>query len=43
MSVKKGIGQKEGLTIQAISDDVYREIGMIWRKTSMREKKLLGY
>ena len=44
ISVKKGIGQKEGLTIQAISDDVYREIGMIWRKTSIREKtfRVLG-
>lgn len=38
MAVNKGVGKAEGLTIEPISDEVYREIGMIWRKTSMREK-----
>ncbi len=38
MAVDKGIGQSENLTIEAIEGDVYRDIGMIWRKTSMREQ-----
>lgn len=38
MAIDKGVGQFEGLTIKAINGDVYREIGMIWRKTSMREQ-----
>ena len=36
MAIDKGVGQLEGLSIKAIPGDVYREIGMIWRKTSMR-------
>lgn len=42
MAVDKGIGQVEGLTIKAIAGDVYREIGMIWRKTSSREKVFMA-
>lgn len=44
MAVDKGIGQQEGLTIEALPGDVYREIGMIWRKTSIRAQtfQLLG-
>jgi len=44
MAVDKGIGQPENLTIEPIDGDVYRDIGMIWRKTSMREQtfKALG-
>jgi len=38
MAVDKGVGQIEGLAIKAIQGDVYREIGMIWRETSMREQ-----
>jgi len=42
MAVDKGIGQSEHLTIKAIQDDVYRDIGMIWRKTSMREQTFMA-
>ncbi|MBL4942056.1 MAG: LysR family transcriptional regulator [Colwellia sp.] len=42
IAVDKGVGQSEGLTIAAIQGDVYREIGMIWRKTSMREQSFLA-
>jgi len=38
MAVDKGIGQSENLTIESIKGDVYRDIGIIWRKTSVREK-----
>lgn len=38
MAVDKGIGQPENLAIEAIQDNISREIGMIWRKTSMREQ-----
>ena len=44
MAVDKGVGKDEGLAIEEIADDVYREIGMIWRKTSIRAQtfQLLG-
>lgn len=42
MAVDKGIGQLEGLAFNIIKGDVYREIGMIWRKTSMREQTFLA-
>tara|TARA_R110001583_G_scaffold33700_1_gene113770 strand:+ start:620 stop:1537 length:918 start_codon:yes stop_codon:yes gene_type:complete len=42
MAIDKGVGQVEGLTIKAIPGDVYREIGMIWRTTSMREKAFMA-
>jgi LysR family hydrogen peroxide-inducible transcriptional activator len=44
MAVDKGIGQAEKLIVGDIQGDVYREIGMIWRKTTMREQtfKSLG-
>ncbi len=42
MAIDKGIGQFEGLTISEIQGDVYREIGMIWRKRSMREQTFLA-
>jgi len=42
MAIDKGVGSAEGLTISAIHGDVYREIGMIWRKTSMREHVFLA-
>jgi LysR family hydrogen peroxide-inducible transcriptional activator len=42
MAVDKGIGEFEGLTIKSMSGDVYREIGMIWRKKSMREHSFLA-
>lgn len=38
MAIEKGFGKPEGLSIQAIPGDVYREIGMVWRKTSVREQ-----
>jgi len=42
MAVDKGIGQAEGLAFKAIEGDVCREIGMIWRKTSMREQTFMA-
>lgn len=42
MAIDKGVGQVEGLTIKAIPGDVYREIGMIWRTTSSREKAFMA-
>ncbi|MEW6981357.1 LysR substrate-binding domain-containing protein [Colwelliaceae bacterium 6471] len=38
MAVNKGIGKMEGLTIEKLDTNVYREIGMLWRKTSMRQQ-----
>jgi LysR family hydrogen peroxide-inducible transcriptional activator len=42
MAVEKGVGKFEGLTIKPIQDNVYRDIGMIWRKASMREQSFLA-
>jgi len=42
MAIDKGVGLCEGLAIKAIQGDVYREIGMIWRKASMREQAFLA-
>lgn len=42
MAIDKGVGQSEGLAIKAIDGDVYREIGMIWRKTTMREQTFMA-
>mgnify|MGYP000047101919 CR=1 FL=1 len=38
MAVDKGLGKLEGLEIKEIQSDVYREIGIVWRNTTMREK-----
>ena len=38
MAVNKGIGQHEDLVIEKLGDNVYREIGMLWRSTSIRHK-----
>ena len=38
MAVKKGVGKAEGLTIEKLNNDIYREIGMLWRATSIRQK-----
>ena len=37
MAVNKGVGKLEGLLIEPMKGEVYRDIGMVWRKTSMRE------
>jgi len=42
MAVDKGIGEPENLLIEVMQDDVYREIGMIWRKSSMREQTFMA-
>jgi LysR family hydrogen peroxide-inducible transcriptional activator len=42
MAVNKGVGQSEKLTIKAMQGDVYREIGMIWRKKSMRDNVFMA-
>jgi LysR family hydrogen peroxide-inducible transcriptional activator len=36
MAIKKNVGKNEGLTIAPLNRDYYREIGVVWRKTSMR-------
>ena len=42
MAVDKGVGKLEGLFIKPMQGDVYREIGIIWRKTSMREATFIS-
>lgn len=42
MAVSKGVGRPEGLLIKPIKDDVYRDIGIVWRKTSMREATFMS-
>lgn len=42
MAVNKGLGKLEGLQIQPMEGDVYREIGIVWRKTSMRETTFMS-
>ncbi len=37
MAVNKGIGEQEGLSIEKMPDNMYREIGLMWRPTSMRQ------
>ena len=34
MAIKKNVGIAEGLTIEKLSDNMYREIGVMWRPTS---------
>ena len=41
MAVKKGLGQQENLTMVRLGDDIYRDIGMLWRPTSMRQTSYL--
>lgn len=41
MAVDKGVGKLEGLLIEPMQGDVYREIGILWRKTSMREETFM--
>ena len=38
MAVNKDLGIREGLSISKLSGDFYREIGMLWRPTSMRKQ-----
>ncbi|MGJ8694115.1 MAG: hydrogen peroxide-inducible genes activator [Thalassotalea sp.] len=41
MAVKKGLGKEQDLVIEKLGDDVFREIGMLWRPTSMRQQSYL--
>ena len=41
MAVNKGVGNNEGLFIEKMPDDMYREIGLLWRPTSMRQRLYL--
>jgi len=36
MAVDKGLGKAEGLVIEKMDGEVYREIGLLWRPASMR-------
>lgn len=38
MAVKKNVGIEEGLSIQKLSDNMYRDIGIMWRPTSIRQQ-----
>lgn len=38
MAVNKDLGCREGLSITKLSGDFYREIGMLWRPTSMKKQ-----
>jgi len=38
MAVNKGLGVAEGLTLEPIPSGAYREIGLLWRKTSLRQQ-----
>lgn len=42
MAVNKGVGKLEGLLIEPMKGEVYRDIGMVWRKTSMRENVFMS-
>lgn len=42
MAINKAIGQSEGLLIKPMKGEVYREIGMVWRTTSMREATFMS-
>ncbi|MBL4900219.1 MAG: LysR family transcriptional regulator [Colwellia sp.] len=42
MAVNKGIGKLEGLLIEPMKGEVYRDIGIVWRKTSMRETTFMS-
>lgn len=41
MAVKKGLGQAENLVIEKLDESVYRNIGILWRSTSMRQQSYL--
>lgn len=41
MAVKKGIGDKESLTLEKMPLNMYREIGLLWRPTSLRTQLYL--
>ena len=41
MAVKSGVGSAQGLSIKPLPDDMYREIGMLWRDTSLRQSTFL--
>ncbi len=41
MAVDQGIGVRQGLSIKRLPDDMYREIGMLWRDTSLRQSTFL--
>ncbi len=41
MAVKKGVGDHEKLIVEKLGDDIYRDIGMLWRATSVRQKTFL--
>lgn len=41
MAVNKGLGQAEGLVIEKLSENMYREIAIMWRSTSMRQQTFI--
>ncbi|WP_226960751.1 hydrogen peroxide-inducible genes activator [Thalassotalea sp. LPB0316] len=43
MAVDQGVGTLQGLTIKPLPDDMYRDIGMLWRDTSLRTSTYLKF
>ncbi|MFD2164654.1 LysR substrate-binding domain-containing protein [Thalassotalea euphylliae] len=41
MAVNHGVGQDEGLALEKMPAEMYREIGLLWRATSMRQRLYL--
>ena len=41
MAVKKGLGLHEKLMMERLGDDIHRDIGILWRPTSMRQQTYL--
>ena len=41
MAVNKGVGEAQGLTLEKMPDVMYREIALLWRATSMRQRLFL--
>lgn len=42
MAVKHGLGKAEGLVMKALPEHIFREIGLLWRPTSMRTSTYLA-
>jgi len=41
MAVKKGVGVSENLTITKLDNSMYRDIGIVWRETTVRQQLFL--
>ena len=41
MAINKGLGKEQELTMMKLPDNFYREIGMLWRPTSIRKQTFM--